>query len=71
MSGIPVIGGTGRTGARIAAEVVARGQDVTSYARSAPAAQDTGVASAHGAAVNTANPIAGQEVVVAGAVTAR
>ncbi|MEU6605727.1 hypothetical protein ABZ922_11790 [Streptomyces shenzhenensis] len=71
MSEIPVIGGTGRTGARIAPEAVARGQDVMSNSRSAPAAPVTGVATAHGAAVNTANPTAGQEVVVAGAVTAR
>ncbi|MGW0630186.1 NAD(P)-dependent oxidoreductase [Streptomyces sp. NPDC002758] len=65
MSKILIIGGTGYTGANIAAEAVARGHSVTSYSRSAPAAPVAKVTYRHGAAEDAAKLITGQDVVVA------
>ncbi|WP_189311098.1 NAD(P)-dependent oxidoreductase [Streptomyces brasiliensis] len=65
MSKILIIGGTGYTGANVAAEAVARGHEVTSYSRSAPAAPVDGVTYTHGSAEDAAKLIPGQDAVVA------
>jgi putative NADH-flavin reductase len=65
VSKILIIGGTGYTGANIAAEAVARGHVVTSYSRSGPKAPVSGVTYEHGAAGDAAKLIPGQDVVIA------
>ncbi|MEU3981611.1 NAD(P)H-binding protein [Streptomyces sp. NPDC026672] len=65
MSNVLIIGGTGYTGAHIAAEAATRGHEVTSYSRSAPASPAAGVTYAHGPAEDAAGLIAGRDAVVA------
>ncbi|OIK24921.1 NAD-dependent epimerase [Streptomyces malaysiense] len=65
MAKILIIGGTGYTGANVAAEAVARGHQVASYSRSAPGSPVEGVSYAQGPAEDAARLVAGQDVVVA------
>ncbi len=54
MARIAVIGGTGYAGSHIVAEAAARGHEVVSYSRNAPAAPVAGVAYRHGDAADAA-----------------
>ncbi|MEU5798437.1 NAD(P)H-binding protein [Streptomyces sp. SID8366] len=65
MGKILIIGGTGYTGAHVAAEAVARGHRVTSYARSAPKSPVDGVSYTQGAAEDAARLVPGRDAVVA------
>ncbi|MET8725080.1 MULTISPECIES: NAD(P)-dependent oxidoreductase [Streptomyces] len=65
MSKILIIGGTGYTGANIAAEAVSRGHRVASYSRSAPKAPVDGVTYTHGPAEDAVRLVPGHDAVVA------
>ena len=65
MSKILIIGGTGYTGANVAAEAVSRGHQVTSYSRSAPKVPVDGVAYTHGPAEDAVRLVGDQDAVVA------
>ncbi|MEW2622107.1 NAD(P)H-binding protein [Streptomyces sp. NPDC048106] len=65
MRKILIIGGTGYTGANVAAEAVARGHRVASYSRSAPKDPVEGVEYTHGAADDAVRLVPGQDAVVA------
>ncbi|MFH8339112.1 NAD(P)-dependent oxidoreductase [Streptomyces sp. AM6-12] len=65
MRKILIIGGTGYTGTNIAAEAVARGHQVVSYARSAPGTPVDGVTYTQGAAEDAARLVPGRDAVVA------
>ena len=65
MSRITILGGTGYTGSNIAREAVARGHEVTSFSRTAPAEPIEGVTYVTGSiAGELAGLIAGADVVV-------
>ncbi|MEU1661281.1 NAD(P)H-binding protein [Streptomyces griseofuscus] len=65
MGKILIIGGTGYTGANVAAEAVARGHQVASYARSAPKSPVDGVSYTQGAAEDAVRLVPGRDAVVA------
>jgi len=65
VSKILIIGGTGYTGANVAAEAVSRGHQVTSYSRSAPKVPVDGVAYTHGPAEDAVRLVGDQDAVVA------
>lgn len=67
MAKITVIGGTGYAGSHIVAEAAARGHEVVSYSRNAPAAPVSGVTYQHGDAADRAAlaaAIEGADVVI-------
>ncbi|WP_268982847.1 NAD(P)-dependent oxidoreductase [Streptomyces sp. HF10] len=59
------MGGTGYTGADVAAEAVARGHQVASYSRSAPKTPVDGVSYTQGAAEDAVRLVPGRDAVVA------
>ena len=65
MGKILIIGGTGYTGANVAAEAAARGHQVASYARSAPKSPVEGVSYTQGAAEDAVRLVPGRDAVVA------
>ncbi|HEX3647197.1 MAG TPA: NAD(P)H-binding protein [Pseudonocardiaceae bacterium] len=65
MSTVLIIGGTGYTGANVAAEAATRGHRVTSFSRFAPPTPVAGVTYSHGQAEDATALIDGQDVVVA------